>query len=192
MSTESSLRDPLPNAVGLCALEGCEAPIVQQDRGGRPKRYCSDAHRSLARRRRLRAGGAGHQALAAQAVDALRQAVTIVEEALASSSSGLDAELVETRAAATAQVLDAHRLAADATRQLEAARRRFDEDRGRLEAALAAGREREARDTRAINELQAALEGARAELEEELLQHHRDVQALAEARARRDGGGAVR
>lgn len=170
-------------AGATCALDGCEVPIARQDRGGRPKRYCSDAHRALARRRRLRRDDAVTDDRAARAVEALRSAVLLVEEALA-APSGLQAQLAEARAQATAQVLEAQRMAADATRDLVEARRRFDEERGRLESELAAGRDRAARDRSTITELEAALEGARAELEAELLRHHRDVRALEEERSR--------
>lgn len=93
--------------------------------------------------------------------------------------------MAQARAEATAQVLEAQRVAADATRQLAAARRRFDEEKNRLEAALAVERGRAAHDRATIVELQSALEGARAELQDELLRHHRDVQALEDERARR-------
>ena len=170
-------------AGATCALEGCEVPIARQSGGGRPKRYCSDAHRALARRRRLRQGDAGSDDLATRAVESLRSAVLLVEEAVA-APSGLQAQLAEARAQATAQVLEAQRMAADATRELVEARRRFDEERSRLQAELAAGHDRAARDRTTITELEAALEGARAELEAELLRHHRDVRALEEERSR--------
>lgn len=170
-------------AGATCALEGCEVPITRQGGGGRPKRYCSDAHRALARRRRLRQGDAAPDDLATRAVEALRSAVLLVEEAVA-APSGLQAQLAEARAQATAQVLEAQRMAADATRELVEARRRFDEERRRLQAELAEGRDRAARDRTTITELDAALEGARAELKAELLRHHRDVRALEEERSR--------
>lgn len=166
-----------------CALEGCDNTIVQQERGGRPKLYCSDAHRALARRQRLRGERTGGEDLGSRAVETLRHATALVEEALAAATG--QAHLAEVRAQATTQVLEAQRLAADTTRRLAAARRRFDHEQARLEGALAAARERHARDKATIQELQAALDGARAELEDELLRHHRDVQALEEEHARR-------
>jgi hypothetical protein len=166
-----------------CALEGCDTTVVQHDRGGRPKLYCSDAHRALARRRRLRSERTRGEDLGGRAVEALRHAATLVEEALATAAG--QAHLAEIRAQATTQVLEAQRLAADATRELAAARRRFHHEQARLESELVAARERHARDKVTIEELQAALDGARAELEAELLRHHRDVQALEEEHARR-------
>jgi hypothetical protein len=189
MAIASQPFDPThgaPAAPGAtCGLEGCRVPLTRQDRGGRAKLYCSDAHRAQARRRRLRTAGAGGEEGGTRALEALRQAAALVEEALAARPTGLDAQMAQARAEATAQVLEAQRVAADATRQLAAARRRFDEEKERLEAALAVERTRAARDRATIDELQSALEGARAELQDELLRHHRDVQALEEEGARR-------
>lgn len=168
-----------------CALEGCDTPVVRHDGGGRPKLYCCDAHRALARRRRLRSRGAQQDVRQAQAIEALRQAVALVEEAVAVPASSAEARLAEARAQATAQVLEAQRLAADAARELVTVRRRYEEERARWEAALTEARQREALDRALADELRAALEGARAELEDELLRHHRDVQALQDELARR-------
>jgi hypothetical protein len=175
-----------PDGRGVrCALEGCDVLVARQVRGGRPKLYCSDAHRSLARRRRMRSGSSGPDDLAIQALSALRHAAVLVEEALVAPAARLEAELADTRARATAEVLDAQRRTADATRQLVALRTRLDEERARAEVVEEAARAREAGDKVVIDELRAALEGARAELEDELLRHHRDVQALQEERSRR-------
>jgi hypothetical protein len=41
-----------PPAVALCAREGCGNPVAPPARGGRPRRYCCDAHRAADRRAR--------------------------------------------------------------------------------------------------------------------------------------------
>lgn len=120
-------------------------------------------------------------------MEALLGAVRLVEEAIG-AHTGLPVQLAEARAQATAQVLEAQRMAAQATRDAAAAMRRADEERARREELLTASHEREARDAMTItqleetvNELRAALQGAKAELEAELVRHHRHAQALQES-----------
>lgn len=190
-------------ALRTCALEGCDKAVVSPGHGGRPRMYCSDAHRAQARRRRLRTGRAGEQGPIPAALGQLRQAVTLLEGVVATSTDRT-AEEAEARARATAQVLEAQRMAADAAAQLAESRRELERTRQALEgvrreraversqwdAARRASDDRHQRDQATIRELEAALEGARAELEDELLAHHRDVAQL-EAELGRVGGRAT-
>ena len=116
----------------------------------------------------------------AQAVDALRQAAAQVEAVLAAPDGSLEMQLAEMRAQATAQVLEAQRHAADVARQLVETRRRFDDDRARWRGREVAAGEQAARSRATIAELRAALEATKAELRDELVQHHRDVEAVRE------------
>lgn len=170
-----------------CALAGCDNPVVRPGGGGRPKLYCSNAHRALARRRRLRGTGDQADVGRTQALEALRRAVAGVEEVLSVPSARLEAELAEARAQATAQVLEAQRQAANAFNELAAARDAFEVERSRLRAALDEAHAQSERDRSDLEELTAALDGAKAELEAELLRHHRDVEALQSELERRNG-----
>lgn len=176
---------PGPGGV-TCALEGCDIAIVRPGRGGRPKLYCSDAHRSLARRRRLRQAPSPDD-MAGHALEALRQAVALVDQALSGRTERQEAAMADARAQATTQVLAAQRQAADATGELARLRARYEKERLRWDAERTAAEARTARDQAVIEELRAALDGARTELEAELLRHHRDLQDLEDERSRRGG-----
>lgn len=179
-----------------CALEGCGAPVERRAGGGRPRLYCSDAHRALARRRRLRQP-AGEPDPLVEARALLVRAVERLEQASAASPAPEDpAAVAEARARATAEVLAAQQVAARAARDGAAARRRLEAERAEWETERRALHARNERDETEIARLAAeterlagALEGARAELETELLRHHRDVEELQAALERRSPAG---
>lgn len=167
----------------ICALEGCGTPVVRSPGGGRPRLYCSDAHRAQARRQRLRArspvdaAGTGGLAAAAGLLEEVLDAVHRAADAPARPAADLAAE----RARATAALLDAQRAAADAAaraaaldEQLTAERRAWQATRAELDAARRA-------DEATIHDLQAVLEGTRQALTEEVERHDADV-AAAEQR----------
>lgn len=178
---ETSPRHPGSTA---CALEGCGVPVVRRAGGGRPRLYCSDAHRAEARRRRLTASGgfpgdrrlppaeegAGLTGVRALLVDALGR----LDRAEAEAPRD-DALVAAIRAEATEEVLRAQQSAADAARKAADAQERLTRERGEWQTAR--GRlvvEADER-ARAVEELSGALDGARAELEQELLRHHEDA-----------------
>src|SRR6185437_7927022 len=151
----------------ICALPGCDQPIVQPTGGGRPRQYCSDAHRAEARRRRL-AGERGGDTAIELLGEALRQLQSDAPPAVRTA-----AVVAEVRAQATADVLAAQREAAAARREALDADRQLGEQReliGTLGNQVAALQ-------RQVAELQGALDGARDALEAEVVQHHQDVQA---------------
>ncbi|HLW45678.1 MAG TPA: hypothetical protein VKR78_05645 [Acidimicrobiales bacterium] len=165
-----------------CALEGCEVPVVRRTGGGRPRLYCSDAHRAEARRRRLTssppydpgAGGAsgedpieGVRALLTEALRTLERAGELAPRD--------DARLAAVRAEATAEVLRAQQSAADAARQAAAAHDRLQRERGEWHDTVQELARERAEQAQLVEELSGALDGARAELEEELLRHHGDA-----------------
>ncbi len=187
-------------ALPTCALEGCQVPVVRKPgggRGGRPRLYCSDAHRAEARRRRLGAGsgwllaratppaGDGPAIAIPDHLDRLRtllaEALSTIEvaarDARVSARPHRDEVLIATiRAETTAEVLRAHQAAADATRHAAAAEHRLEQEREDWRAALDGLASERGERERVIDELTGALEGARAELETELLRHHADAE----------------
>lgn len=162
-----------------CALEGCEEPVIRRPGGGRPRLYCSDGHRAEARRRRV-AGGTAPDAddPLARTRLLLREALTRLDQAAAGSDARNDARLAALRAETTAQVLEAQQLAADAARRAESLWTQLEREREEWESARRALTEERERATAALHELTGALDGARAELEHELVRHHGDVEEL--------------
>ncbi|MGH9082861.1 MAG: hypothetical protein ACRDWN_05905 [Acidimicrobiales bacterium] len=152
-------------------------------RGGRPRLYCSDAHRAEARRRRLGAegGAAGEGDSLAGAADLLEQVVERLHRAAA--PAGPDPALAEERARATAELLRAQELAASAARRAADAEDRLAGERDAWEIGRAEGLATLAEQVAEADELRLALEGAERALDEELLRHHADV-AEAEERFR--------
>jgi DNA repair exonuclease SbcCD ATPase subunit len=177
------------DALLRCALPGCDTPIVRKGGGGRPRLYCCDAHRADARRRRL----SGRPAAIAAADEPLAAAKRLLLEALghldvvARPPAGVLEEVVvaEARARVTEELLLAQQLAAEASRRAAAAEARIDRERAEWEADRRALGEQRATDAAALGELHGALEGARSELEEELVRHHQDVASLEERLAAR-------
>jgi chromosome segregation ATPase len=171
-------------APARCALAGCDVPVVQRSGGGRPRLYCSDAHRAEARRRRLGSTGAVHAGgapgVAAESdVEGVRgllyEAVARLEQVQTTAPRD-DALVATIRAEATAEILRAQQAAADAARQTAAANDLLVRERGEWQATLEELSRERAEHLGALEELSGALEGARAELEEELLRHHSDVE----------------
>ncbi len=155
-----------------CALPGCETPIVQPTRGGRPRLYCSDNHRAEARRRRLTAGRGTPPGEDADG------AIELLGEALRRLQAGEDrtitaAELAGVRAQATGDVLAAQQDAAAARRDAADAQRGWLAER----AAADALRRELADAVAAADRARAALEGAQEALAAEVVQHHQDVEA---------------
>ncbi len=173
-----------------CALEGCTSPILRHAGGGRPRLYCSDAHRAEARRRRLRAaplhggragGGDGEGGGEGTPIDEVRRLLDQARAALdrlGAPAARDDALVAAARAEATAEVLAAQQLAADATRQAAAAHDRLERERAEWQATLRGLADERAAQRAAIDELAGALDGARTELERELVSHHHDVELL--------------
>lgn len=167
-----------------CALDGCEVPVVQRSGGGRPRLYCSDSHRAEARRHRLRSaqtpaeGGtpvsAGDGELE-KVCTLLRAALAGVERARTAAPRD-EALVAAARAEATAEVLRAQQVAADAARHAAAARDQLAREQGEWQSALEEVSRDRAEHARALEELSGALDGARAELEHELLGHHEDAE----------------
>ncbi len=87
-----------------------------------------------------------------------------------------DALVATIRAEATAEILSAQQAAADAARQAAATQERLVHERGEWEAVLGQLHLDCAEHLRALDELSGALDGARSELEEELLRHHADAE----------------
>lgn len=162
-----------------CALEGCEAPVVRRAGGGRPRLYCSDRHRAEARRRRVagRAAPEGDEPLT-HARRLLRDALSRLDQAATGDDARNGAQLAALRAETTAQVLEAQQLAADATRRAEAYWTQLEHERAEWETARRTLLEDRARATDALHELTGSLDGARDELERELVRHHGDVEEL--------------
>ncbi len=167
-----------------CALDGCEVPVVRRPGGGRPRLYCSDAHRAEARRRRLGSLGtlgAGQAALAEPGGE-LEAVRALLHEALAGLERAQtavprdEALVAAIRAEATAEVLRAQQAAADAARHAAAAEDRLARERGEWQGTLEELARDRAEHVRAIEELSGAVDGARAELEQELLRHHGDAE----------------
>lgn len=166
-----------------CALDGCAAAVVRRPGGGRPRLYCSDAHRAEARRRRLSSPGTSTPEALTGAGEGqgLGAARALLVEALAriddvEAASPRDEVLVAAiRAEATEQVLRAQQAAADAARQAAAAEERLARERGEWQVTLGALVAERSEQARTIEELVGALEGVRAEFEAELLRHHADA-----------------
>lgn len=182
-----------------CALDGCGVTIVRQGRGGRPRLYCSDAHRAEARRRRL--GGGGPRRTPRPESDALSEVRRLLGEAVVrldevgetAPSSRDDALLAAVRAQSTAELLAAQQVAADATRRAAATEERLARERADWQARMREVEEHRAALEASLAELAGALEGAHAELEAEIVRHHRDVESLeAELHARSGAHQAVR
>lgn len=177
---------PGDTARSICALDGCDTPVVRSDRGGRPRLYCSDTHRAQARRQRLRGGGGAGTEDApelATAATLLEEVLATVQRAAAPAPSRPDPVLAAERAQATAALLQAQQAAAEAAAQADGAERRLAAERAAWEverAELLGARER---DAALVEELQAALEGTKGALQEELLRHDADL-ASAEVRLR--------
>ncbi|HEX3948124.1 MAG TPA: hypothetical protein VHW47_10485 [Acidimicrobiales bacterium] len=153
----------------ICALPGCETIIVQSERGGRPRQYCSDTHRAEARRRRLSGGPGG-----GDPITLLDEAIRRLQAADDRASARTSAVVAEARAQATAEVLAARRDAASARREAVEAGERAVADQA---AAEALGQEL-ARGQEEIGQLRSSLQGAQQALQEAMVRHHQDVQAL--------------
>ncbi|MGH8989561.1 MAG: hypothetical protein ACRDXC_13370, partial [Acidimicrobiales bacterium] len=187
------------HATLACALAGCEAPVVQRPGGGRPRLYCSDAHRAEARRRRLggEAATTGEPPSAATGTDLdgvrrlLFEAVSALER-FGSTHPRDDVLVSGIRAEATAQILRAQQDAADAARQAAAVEGLLAGERAKWGSAFEELDRERAQQREALEELSGALGGARSELEEEILRHHDDA-ATAESslRAARAAHGAA-
>lgn len=163
--------------------------------GGRPRLYCSDTHRAEARRRRLgsrelptdatrySAASAAPGGATATDLDAgleivrrlLHDAVASLEQ-LQTAVPRDDALVATIRAEATAEILSAQQAAADAARQAAANQERLVRERGEWKATLGELHRDNAERLRALEELSGALDGARTELEDELLRHHSDAE----------------
>lgn len=117
----------------VCALAEGDVAVAQPPRGGRRRLYCSNAHRSEARRRRI-AGSpevapGDVVASALQRLDAVLEDLRAHEAVLRSVDPNRQAvDAARIRAEASAAVLDAQRVAAKAT-----------EDAARSGERLAAG-----------------------------------------------------
>ena len=146
-----------PAELRTCALEGCDATFAVK-RGGRPREFCSDAHRAEAHRRRRSQGPDPLEILrsAMDALEAHRQPDPAQAEdraRLAQSLAAAEARGAELAAALSAALTDADtlgqqnaQLAADVeilTDQLATEARRYDE------AFVAAAAERDAAEARA-------------------------------------------
>jgi len=142
--------------------------------------YCSDAHRAEARRRRLlgRAPEWRSGDPIADARQLILQAAARLDAAERSEDIVEDAVVAEARVKVTEELLRAQQLAADAARRAADAERQLRRERGEWVATHRALAEGAAHDAATIAELTGALDGARSELEEELVRHHRDVEAL--------------
>ena len=166
---------------GSCALEGCTVPVVRSKGGGRPRLYCSDAHRVEARRRRM---GGAPQPLAGtdDPLEETRQLLAAAMHSLhqAPRLPSYDAVLADARAAATGEVLRAQQAAADAVRRLAEIETRLGEERALWELARQGLDDGRRQDAERIAQLEAALEGSRAALDAELIAHHESL-ARAEA-----------
>jgi chromosome segregation ATPase len=172
--------------VTACALHGCDVPIVRRAGGGRPRLYCSDAHRAEARRRRLNPAAAagctaGDGGSSHRRDDGLEGARSLLVQALArldhvaAGAPQDDARVAAIRAEATGEVLRAQQAAADAARREEDVEARLRRERTEWQETLRSLLGERAEQTRLIEELTGALDGARAELEQELLRHHEDA-----------------
>lgn len=177
--------------LSVCALHGCDVPIVRRPGGGRPRLYCSDAHRAEARRRRLSpeggfsgaplAGVVGDGASSRGRDDTLEGARALLVQALtrldrvAAGAPHDDARVAAIRAEATGQVLRAQQAAADAARREADVEERLQQERSEWRETLQSLLGERAEQARLIEELTGAVEGARAELEQELLRHHEDA-----------------
>jgi len=163
-----------------CALEGCDVPIIQSPGGGRPRLYCSDTHRSEARRRRL---GGVPSPVTVNSDDPLEQARQLLTAALGSLQDSprlpsYDAVLADARAAATAEVLRAQQLAADAVRAFRVIEAQLGEERTAWNAARQVLEEESHLATERMMAIEGSLEGAKAALEAELLAHHEHAEGL--------------
>ena len=157
-------------------------PVVRRPGGGRPRLYCSDAHRAEARRRRLGAGlpqpPGNHAAGEGTGLSGTRvllvEALARLERAEA-EAPGNDALVAAIRAEATEEVLRAQRAAAEAARRAASAHERLERERAQWREDLEHLAAERAEHARTVEELTGALDGARAELEAELLRHHADA-----------------
>lgn len=159
--------------VRTCALEGCDATF-QVKRGGRPRAFCSDAHRAEAHRRRRTQGPDPLEILRAamDALEAHRQPDPAQAEdraRLAQSLAAAEARGAELAAALSTALTDAEslgqqhtQLAADVevlSDQLDTMRKRYDEALEAARAAALAAEERaEARYTELAARHDASLE----------------------------------
>lgn len=121
----ASIVDPSSPAgagTSVCALDGCDVPVLQPAAGGRRRLYCSNAHRAEARRRRLveapdPAPGdvvGGTVVRLASVLEDLRG----FEATLRAVDPGLQSlELARVRAEATAEVLAAQQASAKAAEE---------------------------------------------------------------------------
>ena len=122
--TESTPPSPAIE-VTLCALAGCDVPITPRV-GGRPRLYCSDAHRAEAHRRRVR------QVPDTEAL--LRQALSSLESP--ELSGRRDAALAAVRAEMAGAVATAVRESAEALLRAEEAEASLAEREEELGAAI--------------------------------------------------------
>lgn len=180
ISVSFSVIIPIVIATRRCALEGCDVPVVRHPSGGRPRLYCSDAHRAEARRRRLGATPAARVEDPLGAVHALLIDAVAQIQALPRSPSD-DALLAEVKAQSTGEVLRAQQEAADALRRASAAETRLADERVSWERTLQERDASLAAQAHRVSELSKALDGARDALEAELLTHHQDLQSLQAA-----------
>jgi len=146
--------------VTLCALPGCDRPITPRV-GGRPRLYCSDAHRAEAHRRRVR------QVPDTEAL--LRQALSSLE---APEPSGRrDAAVAAVRAEMAGAVATAVRESAEALLRAEEA-----------EAAVAEREEELGAATDEATRVKDALEVTRSELAQAVQEATFERHAMSERR----------
>src|SRR5579875_1399364 len=178
---------PVPWGSGrpsTCALDGCDEILSRHRGGGRPRLYCSDAHRAEARRRRRRRTGGSGEGVRPLRPEweglrtALQELLERVEQ-LGSETPWDEALVAAIRAEAAEEVLRAQQTAAHAARSAADAQERLARERREWEAAAESLQAESARQARLVTELEGALEGAREELERELLAHHADADRAA-------------
>lgn len=134
----------------VCALDGCEQPVEQPSGGGRPRLYCSDRHRSEARRRRKDPPATPPTGLEAVA-SALETALAELRSQPPSTATSITPEEADSRVRATEELLAAQHETARLARDLSVAREELEESR--ISANLRQ------------QELEESLNGAKAELE---------------------------
>lgn len=173
----------------LCALEGCDAAVVQPAGGGRRRLYCSNAHRAEARRRRL---ATAPEPAPADVLGAALERLGVVVDDLARHRSALAAvdpsrqaaETARLRAETTAQVLAAQQSAADAAADAARARDELGAERDQRQG----DRERYEAET---EELRTALSTARANaaaatdaVDQAVIAHREELERRDEAAAK--------
>jgi chromosome segregation ATPase len=130
-----------------CGLPGCDVQFAQVRKGGRPRIYCSDAHRNEANRLKRLSEGAP-ETDPARVLDGLEEdLVAALSRMRTVATGGPNAlEVAKVRAAATAGVLQAQQETEVATEkaveladELEAARVAWGNERGALQEAVAGG-----------------------------------------------------